>query len=704
MKKTMKLLALLLALVMLLSCFAGCKKSDTAATNPTQATNPPATDNNNGSGTAQAAKASFTYRDYAVQLGTNWNPHTWTTDGDKQILQYLQTPLVTAAVKDSEQGIYQWVYKAAASITDVTAANQADLSKYNASGNVFEIKLNAAMKWQDGTAITADDYVESMKALLDPAKKNARAADYCNGAAALAGAAGYFNGTGTFEDAVGCYKVDDTTIRYVTKAKLSLDEFLMACTTNWLVHKATYEAGNYGTSLETTVSYGPYKLESVQAGEQVVLVQNENYYQYTKKDDGTLYAETDYEVDGGKVQAYQTTKIIIDAMTEEEAKAAFMKGELSRWEPTDDELPVYATSEQLRQEDQADTYGLYFNANEASLKKMDASKGNKNSVVLSNANFRKAFSMAIDREDWVTVTPAYKAAYNVLNYAYYYDIFKDPTSIYRDAAQAMQSMCDVYGVKWVDGAMYGTLEEAYGSISGYYPDEAKSLMAAACNELVSAGLYTKGEEIKIRVAYSAEALTDSQQEQIDKLNEYLNAAASGSGFGTITLEAVGEVENRVDKVVSGEFAIGYGPCGGEVLSPFAAMQKYLDPQNNKVQEKGSWDPATEKLTLKIDGESVTMTWKEWSYATEGNGKYASASVGIKLDVVSALEREFLRKFYRIPLAAGCDASLQSYQVQDYAEHYNVMYGFGGMELLTYTYSDTEWTAQIAKNGGTLGYE
>lgn len=698
MKKSMKLLALLLALVMILSCFAGCKGKNTATTNPTQGTNPPA---NNGN--TPAGNNNYTYRDYATTLGTTWNPHTAKTAGDFQILQYLQTPLVTAVVKDSEQGIFQWAYKAAASITDVTSANKADLTKYKAAGNVFEIKLNENMKWQDGTAITAEDYVASMKALLDPAKQNARAADYCTGATALAGAAEYNGGNGTFEDVVGCYKVDDTTFRYVTKSKVVLGDFLMACNSNWLVHKATYEAGNYGTSLETTMSYGPYKLESVQAGKQVVLVQNENYYQFTKKDDGTLYAETDYEVDGEKVQAYQTTKIIIDAMTEEAAKTAFMKGELSKWIPSADEVPVYNTSEQLRQEAVADTYSLFFNTNEAALKKLD-SKGNKNSVVLTNNNFRKAFSMAIDREDWVTVTPAYKAAYYVINYAYHYDIFNDPTSIYRDAPQAMQAMCDVYGVKWVDGAMYGTLDEAYGSISGYYPEEAKNLMATACTELVSAGLYKKGEEIKIRVAYSAEALTASQQEQIDKLNEYLNAAASGSGFGKITLEAVGEIENRSDKVVAGEYAIGYDAVGGELLAPYANLQNFLNPQKNNIQEKGCWDPATEKLTLKIDGESVTMTWKEWSLATQGNGKYANASVGIKLDVTSALEREFLRKFYRIPLAAGCVASLQSYQVQDYAETYNIMYGFGGMELLTYNYSDTEWAAQVAKNGGTLGYE
>ena len=696
MKKISKLLALLLVLVMVLSCAAGCK-GKTTETPDAGATTPAAT--NPTPGNPANTVATYTYRDYATQLGSNWNPLNWKTEGDSQILQYLQTPLVTPVALSTEEGTFQWAYKAAASITDVTAANKADLSKYGAStGSVFEIKLNENMKWQDGSAITADDYIFSMQALLDPAAKNAQVATFTTGDLAMAGAAKYSTGAAA---EFGCYKVDELTIRYVTANKVNINDFLLACGTNWLVHKATYEANAaaYGTTLETTVSYGPYKLESVDAGK-VVLVQNENYYQFTKNADGTLYGETDYEVDGEKLQAYQTTKIIIAAMTEEEAQAAFMKGELSKWIPNDEELVNYNTSEQLRQEDKTETYALFFNTNEAALKAMDT-KGNKNSVVLTNANFRKAFSMAIDRGDWVSVTPAYKAAYYLLNQAYYYDVYKDPTSVYRDAAQTMQSMCDVYGVKWVDGAMYGTLEEAYGSISGYYPEDAKNLMVAACNELVQAGLYTKGQEIKIRVAYSTAAITASQQEQVAKLNEYLNAVASGSGFGKITLEAVGEIADITGKVTGGEFAIGYGAAGGDVFNPLTALKSYLDASANKLAEGACWNPATEKLTLKIEGESITKTWTEWIRTLEPNGEFANKSIGYKLDVTSALERELLKKFYRIPLAADCDAYMQAYQVQDFAEQYNVMYGFGGMELLTFNYNDAQWAEQVAKG---LGYE
>ena len=806
MKKITKLLALLLAVVMVLSCVAGCKKKD--STDATQ-------------GGDSAAKAEYTYRGYTVQLGVTWNPHTWETNYDQTIMQYLETPLVTMSVKDSEKSEYQWVYKAATSVTDVTKDHKDDLTKYKVTlpegqtaeqtekGYVFEIKLNPNMKWQNGTAINADTYIYSMKALLDPTMMNYRANLYYNGESAVAGGYNYYyalskgmyiattpdkiasgektyvdiwelwgakgfkdeagneipqyitiddatvytkadksdsvSGKGlwdqysslftsgqypvyyykvnenynekyaeTYDATVGCYKVDEYTIRYVTQAAIDINYFLTSCTSNWLVYQDLYEKGfdttgslkttNYATSIETTMSYGPYKLESLQDGKQVVFTQNENYYQYTKNADGTLTALTDYDVDGGKVQAYQTTKIVIDVMTDEAAKQAFLKGQLSEWTPSADEMSNYSTSDQMRQVDETYTYAFFFNSDVKALQEMDKSKGNQNSVVLSNDNFRKAFSLAIDRKDWVTATPGYKPAYYLMNSLFYYDIYNDPTSTYRSAPQAMQAICDVYGVKWVDGAMYGTLEEAYGSITGYNLTEAKDLMATACNELVAAGLYKKGEEIKIRIAYSGGPLSSSNHNQVAKINQYLNAAIEGSGFGKITLEAIGDIPSRHDKVPGGEYAIGYGAWGGAAFYPFRNMQVYCDTEENKVNELGCWDPASEKLTIKVEGENVTMTWQDWSRALVGTGPYANASIGVKLDITATMEREFLKKYYRIPLAASCAAYLQSFQVQDYTENYNIMYGFGGMELMTYNYTDAQWADYVAKAGGTLSYE
>ena len=519
---------------------------------------------------------------------------------------------------------------------------------------------------------------------------------------------------GATYDEVGCYKVDDYTIRYVTQSQIDFNYFLTSCTSNWLVYEDLYEAGkdttgalvttNYGTSLETTMSYGPYKMESLQDAKQIVFVKNPEYYAYTESEDGRLVATTDYLVDGENVTAYETDKVVIDVMTDEAAKQAFMKGELTEWAPPADEVANYGASTQMYKVDETYTMSFFFNTNVDALKAMDESKGNTNSVVLSNVNFRKAMSLAIDRADWVTATAGYKPAYALMNSLYFYDVYNDPTSSYRGSDEAMQAICDLYGVKFGDGTPYATLKDAYNSITGYNLTEAKNLMTTACDELVAAGLYTEGEPIVIRIGYKKGALDSADQNQVAKMNQYLNAAVEGTGFGAVTLEAVDNIADRYGDVGKGEFAIGYGAWGGAAFYPFRNFQVYCDTEQYEINESACWDPSTETLTLTVNGEEVTMTWQDWSRALVGTGPFANESFQTKLEITAAMEKLYLEKYYRIPLAGSCVASLLSYQVSYYTEDYNIMYGFGGLELMTYNYTDAEWADYVASQGGTLSYE
>ena len=79
--------------------------------------------------TAAEAPATYTYHTYSTALGNNWNPHTWETNADQSILEsYLSIGFCDMSIKDSENGIYQWVYEMATSIEDVTAEHRDDLS------------------------------------------------------------------------------------------------------------------------------------------------------------------------------------------------------------------------------------------------------------------------------------------------------------------------------------------------------------------------------------------------------------------------------------------------------------------------------------------------------------------------------------------------------------------------------------------------
>ncbi len=809
--------------------------------------------------------STYTYKSYTTALGTNWNPHTWETNADDSILSYVSAPFITMEAKDTENGVYQWVYEMATSITDVTAQNQADLTKYGCAlpegvkasdvkeGYVFEIKLNEDAMWQNGKKITADDYIYSMQQLLNSKMKNYRANLYIAGESALAGAMAYYNSespiyapvvpayedegdysfdvdaaieagtlyinvksedmtlypmslvalndtylgdkdiaaqltkfaneanaygytkvtaenkkeifdmikfflanlfgltgeaadmylmealfynTGKFGekvsyDKVGCYKVDDYTIRYVCATAIDYYYFLTSCTSTWLVYKDLYEAGkdstgelvttNYGTSPETTMSYGVYKLESLQADKQIVFTQNENWYGWERNengenvrdDEGNLVSYTAYhknldgeefKVDGQSLRQHTITKVVIDVMDEAAAKAAFLKGELSDWSTPAAEVPAYAASDRLYKVDETYTMSFFFNTGIDALKNMDAKEGNKNSVVLSNTSFRKGFSLAIDRAKYVTATEGYKPAFAIMNSLYYYDFYNNPNSSYRNTDQAKKAICDLYGVKWGEGTPYATLDDAVNSITGYNLEEAKKLMKTACDELVAAGLYKKGEEIKIKIGWAKGALTDADNKQATLMNEFINAAAEGSGFGKITLEPVGNIEDRYGDVPAGKYAIGYGAWGGAALYPFRNFQVYMDPDNTPINEAGCWDPTTETLTLKVNGEDVTMTWQQWSNCMIGTGKYANADFETKLNITSMLETKYLQKYYRIPLAGTTICSMLSYQLDYYTQEYNFAYGFGGSRIMKFNYDDAEWAAFVAENNGKLSYE
>ena len=515
-------------------------------------------------------------------------------------------------------------------------------------------------------------------------------------------------------DVVGCYKVDDYTINYVCQSAIDYYYFLTACTDTWLVHQETYEANmkdeggltvtTYNTSKDTTKSYGPYIMENFEDDKQVIFVQNPNWYGYQKTESGYLYSITEYEVDGEQRQQYQTTKIVIDVMTNDVAYDKFLKGDLMDYAPTADELKDYTLSDRLTRVDETYTMSFFFNTNEQVLKNLDGEGGtNKNSVVLTNINFRKAFSLAFNRADFVTVTEGYTPAYSLMNNLYHYDIYNDPTSSYRNSDPAMQAICNLYGVKYGEGEIYKTLKEAYKSINGYNLTEAKALMKIACDELVEAGLYTAGEDIKIVIAWKAGAMEASDNLQVEKVQQYLNAAVEGSGFGKVTIEGVGNLSDRYGDVPAGKFAIGYGAWGGAAFYPFRNFQVYMDPSQYDINEAGCWDPTTEKLTLVVDGKEVTMTWQEWSNSMISGAVYADAPNSLKLEITAMLEEEFLKTYYRIPLCGTTICSLLAYKADNYTDNYHIMYGFGGFNLMTYNYDDAGWADYVASEGGTLNY-
>ena len=659
----------------------------------------------------KAQPQTYTYHIGMTQMPSGWSPHSLVSAEAARLQELLYAPLCELTVLDTAACSYQWIFVAAEQILDVTADHISDLQKYRSvvptdtqpeQGYVYEIRLRQQMQWEDGTPINADTYLYSMKALLDPKAANTVAASFFSGKAALAGAKTYGTVGGNFENTVGFYKVDDYTLRYVCLTSCTAYDLYTLLSNSFLVHPQLHaESGDqYATTAQTTLSCGPYRIASVTPGKQMVLECNKQYWEYGQTEDGEVGSISYFMVDGQKQVQFQTQQIVMEVMTPEEAAQAYQQGKLDQWTPDETVVAANVGSDRLYTREQTFTVRLFFHTDLSALEALDQAENNRNSVVLSNRNFRKAMSLALDRQKLTEATAGYVPTVSLISHLCYYDVQNDPASIYHKSETVAEAFYQLYEKEWDPGMPLDPQEDSGMGITGYEPEKAKELMAQACRELSEAGLYTPGEEIRIRVAWKSGKLDALDQQQIAVINTCLNEAMEDSGFGAVMLIPVGNLEDRYQDVSEGKYAIGLGAWGGSVFQPFGIPRMYCDPDYaDPLHEAGCWDPDTEQLTLTVDGQEYTMTWKEWSYSMIGNGIFAGVSVDVKLEILAAMETQYLDKYYAIPLMNTADGYLLSGKVRNYTDRYNVLYGFGGLRLMRYNYSDQQWEEYLRQCDG-----
>ncbi len=178
MNKTLRsILAMALCLVLVCSTFIGCVKDP------------------------EIVPATFKQAEYNTTTQTmpsNWNEFTYADNNDTQIMSYIGSSFFTYDYKFENDkkynedgsinkegivaGAYTTNYDAATKLEDVTATVDAKwgytADQKKEGGYAWKITLRDDLKWDDGTAIKAADFVWSMKQLLDPAFMNFRANTY----------------------------------------------------------------------------------------------------------------------------------------------------------------------------------------------------------------------------------------------------------------------------------------------------------------------------------------------------------------------------------------------------------------------------------------------------------------------------------------------------------------------------------------------
>ena len=838
-KKLTSMLALALCLVMVVSVFAACGPKE-----------PPVT------------PATFKQAEYNTTtsvMPSNWNEFTYADNNDTQIMSYIGSSFFEYDYKfvDDKKynadgsinkegivpGAYTTNYSAATKLEDVTATVDAKWG-YTAEqkaegGYAWKITLRDDLKWDDGTAITAADFVYSMKQLLDPAFMNFRANTYYDtlmiknskvyffqnqegtyepigsqGFASLQaaidsgktvyvdvwnmwGAEGYkdadgnecpqwisitdetvynneagddaFSAKALYDnyaaymepgggydaavyventnrdvawESVGIYEVEgeNAIVLCLDKAYSFLKED--GSLSVWapyyfsslpVVHKTKYEASkiapsdgatlwtsNYNSSLETTASWGPYKLAEFEAGSHYKLVKNENWYGWNLEQYKNQYNIT--AINCRKVEKFEPKWMGFlngtydDASLQTENVADYL-----------DSKYVYFTSTSTG------TFGMQLYSNLAVLKESENNNG-----ILAIQEFRHAFNLALNRSDIVEkIWPGSAVpCFGLLNVAYYYDIENSPEledgGQYRNALIAKEGILRAYGFtqdadgKWSGGDLVGlSTEDAYDALTGYNPTLAKEKMQAAIDKLLAnPEEYGYDATKDITLVYGSSSDTDKQRFRASYLQEVLDDLTKGTaleGKIKVVFDASAGAQ-WAEAFRSGATQIGFGyGFSGNAFNPFDIIGAFVNPDDD-LNYHMYWDTSSIPMTLTMPagdyagaGETITMSIQNWYFCLNGlaetenqaktyNWGEGFAPVEARLMILSALEEATIKESRSVMLIADGGGSFLGAKFSYFSEDEHTFMGFGGLRYMEVNYTDAEWAEFVAQNNNDLSNE
>ena len=830
-----KILAIVLAAMMILSVLAGCQETPapSAPTTPTGPVEPvgpvipeivyPDADPN----------ATYTYNYSMSTFPSVWSPHTYQTATDSEITDYITAGFYTFdynATIDGYRVIPQMVTDDHP--VDITAQY---VGKYGVEegdkAKVYILNLRDDLKWQDGSKITAHDFVESAKLLLNPEADNYRAdslytgnmviynamlyakqgstvenqdnnlapsrltvADLTKNADGVyttaqgeivyialgvaldwlggydlntyVGAYGdslfdttnwadlkakevdgrvaltdetlgwlvtlisgnpewgesadnapdyfvynYIYGEMAWED-VGVFALSDTQLCIALEGELEGFYLKYSLTSSWLVHVDTYKAcesvvdgvytNTYCTTVENTMSYGPYKLTYFELDKQFKLTKNDQYFAHDNK-------------------TYMTTDIVVDHIAEAAGRLeAFNKGLLDSYGLQKEDMDDYSLSDHCFYSTGDSTFAMTFNPDLEGLKTAEAAAGeNVNKTILTLVEFRQAMSFAMDRAKFCLATsPMNAPAFGLYSSL----IISDPEAgtAYRTTDVAKDVLAKFWGVseEYGEGKLYEDIDEAIESITGYNPNKAKQLFDEAYDKAIAMGLMDADDKVVIMVGTSNNTSSFYNNGYEFIVNNYTDAVKGTKLEGKLEFQRDHTLGNAFSTALKNNtvdmlFGVGWT---GSALDPYGLMEAYV---SSDYQYDDSTDFTTIQCTVTIDG--VDYTADAWSWYEIMNGKTHTIAAAdgttkefscgtadnnpeVRLLILGALEGAVLLNYNFIPLMDDAGASLKGMQIEYFTDEYIFGMGFGGLKYYRYNYSDAQWEAYVAAQGGTLNYK
>ena len=758
--------------------------------------------------------ATYTQNGAWSVFPASWNPHTYEEATSGDMLGYIEDGFWTFDYNEDLTGFV--MVPAMCVDNDPIDITSEYVGKFGVEegdkGLVYKINLRPDLKWETGEKITADQFVESAKRLLNPKANNYRADSFYSGDVVVYNAQNYLKqgqttttalGTvianmgydsvdaflaeqgdliasinwsysfGAAYDAateswgeaanevvattmtikemvpffvksamdmngadeatanawvldelyvdytfpemdfseVGIFALSDTELVYVLEAPMS-GFYLKYGLPATLVHLATYDncltvdengiySSTYGTSVETTKSYGAYKLVEFQGNKFIKFEKNNNWY-------------------GHGPGVYQTTHIEIQQVGEASTRLEmFLAGELDSYGLSADDFAKYGLSDHRYDQTSPSTFGMVFNPDLDALTVAQNNAGeNKNKTIITLIEFRQAMSFGMDRAAFTAATdPAGVVAFGLFSSQH---IVNPETGVgFRNTAEGDQVLVDFWGLSddIGEGKLYANNAEAVDGLTGYNPEQAKKLFDAAYDKAIAEGLMDSDDVIEIMIGMPRADSVFYNNGYNFIVSNYTELVKGTKLEGKLTFtrnDTLGQnystalKNNEVDML----FGVGWS---GMAMNPYGLIMAYMTQQ---YQYDSHTDYTVQDLTINLNGKDYTTTVHNWYLIINGVACELTAADGStmeyvcgamdekpeeRLQILAAIEGAVLLNYNFLPLNGDASALLKGMQIKYYSDEYNMMMGFGGLKYNTYNYTDSEWAEYVASQNGELDY-
>ena len=512
-------------------------------------------------------------------------------------------------------------------------------------------------------------------------------------------------------DRVGIKALDENTLVIILAKPLEGFYLLYSLGSPWLVNEELYAncatdkdgvyTNTYGTSIDTTISWGPYKLVSFQSDKVYELVKNENWF------GNALYPDL-----------YQTTNMTVSYVQEPSTRMEmFLNGQLDSVGLDKNRMEEYATSDFTYYDEGDSVFAMVFNPDMDAIKTAQAAAGeNINKTIITVKDFRIAMSLAMNRAEFCLATsPTNGPAFAL----YGSQIVADPENgvFYRTTDVAKQVVVDFWGLadEVGEGKLYATVDDAIDSITGYNLEMAREYFNKAYDEAIEQKLMDEDDVVEIMVG-TPNATSVFYNNGYDFIvNNYTEAVKGTKLEGKLTFKRDSTLGNgfadalRTNRV---EMLFGVG-WTGSTFDPYGLIEAYV---TSTYQYDPAWKPADTQMTVELDGAKYTSDAWTWYLSINGEKVTVKNEAGedVKLDVtpnaewriqvLGALENTILQNYDFIPLMGDSSAHLKGMKIEYVTEDEVFPMGRGGVKYMTYNYDDAAWDAYVAEQGGTLNYK